>query len=131
MKTIQRASELPQSGNIYIFGAGMGGRLIRRILAKNPRVNVCGFIDNGKSGVIDGLRICHFSEFSKKKISYDWILIASMYYPEISQQLKQARVANIMNVHPVCQSEVLERRRTKRVTITAGIMLATLLISWL
>lgn len=131
MKTIRRAAELPQSGNIYIFGAGLGGHLIYKLLMKNPEVNVGGFIDNGKSGFLDGLQIYNISDFSGNKMAYDWILIASMYYPEISQQLKEAGNANVMNVYSVCQNEVWERRRTKRATITAGVLLAILLIAWL
>lgn len=131
MKTIRRATELPQSGNVYIFGAGMGGRLIQKVLSKNPMVKVCGFIDNGKSGFMDGLRIYKFSEFNDSKISYDWILIASMYYPEIAQQLKKSGTKNVMNVYSVCQNEVWERRRTIRATITAGFLLVILLMVWL
>lgn len=132
MKTIRRVTELPRSGSVYIFGAGGGGQIIQRILKKNPMIKIIGFIDNGKSGFLNGLRVYKFSEFIEEKMPYDHVLIASIYYPEISKQLKEANIPNIINAYSVCQNEAWERRRTIRAMITAGVLLLIFLsIFWL
>lgn len=73
--------------NVLIFGAGDGGRKVTEML-NNDNVKILAYIDNNPEKV--GQKVYGKEIIPPQKISsfnYDYILIASMYYDEILQQL--------------------------------------------
>ncbi|HYC02692.1 MAG TPA: hypothetical protein VED40_05325 [Azospirillaceae bacterium] len=124
MKTIRRTTELPYEGDVFIYGAGKGGEIIRDILAARPAVRVLGFIDTNKSGTLGSLPIHKFSEFAQQDRAYDLVLIASMYYADISRQLKAAGITRVMNAYTVCHDQIAARRQVLRAWIGAAFIAA-------
>ena len=72
--------------NILIFGAGEAGKAAFNRLKKT--VNVIGFLDNDKAKVGNLLfKKKIYSPAELGQLSYDRIVIASMFHPEIMAQL--------------------------------------------
>lgn len=125
MRTIRRESELPQTGDVFIFGAGKAGETVFDLVANNPDLRILGFVDNGKTGVLRDLPILSFDAFLAGRGGSETVMIASMYVGEISRQLKDAGVGNLINAYPILQNQRYERRRAYRAAVTAaGLLLA-------
>lgn len=80
---------LNQKDNIFIFGSGKAGQSTLKIL-KDKNMIVKGFYDNNKE--LWGETVCNIkvnSPESCKHNSNDFIIIASMYYKEITTQLNR------------------------------------------
>ena len=72
--------------NIFIFGAGEAGKTAFNRLKKT--VNIIGFLDNDKAKVGNLLfKKKIYSPAELGQLSYDRIVIASMFHPEIMAQL--------------------------------------------
>ncbi len=97
MKIIKDIQEIPRENRVFIYGSGIAARAFGFYVKKmRPDIKVLGFIDSFKSGKCCGLKIYKFNDFIKKinKSDFDIILIASMYYEEISKTLEKNRVKN-------------------------------------
>lgn len=107
---VSHVSELPQNGRIYIFGAGEGGTTIKALYGNIPGAEIAGFIDNGKTGEIDGVRILSFDEFKNIHDRDDHVLLASVYLAEMAEQLRGAAIGRYYNVAPLVESTIMDQR---------------------
>lgn len=93
-----RVSHMQKMKNVkvYIFGAGSSGVSLLEIL-NNKSIEVAGFIDNNpskKNKLLDGKTTCLPSDIQFEDA---FILVASEWYKEISQQLQsQFKVNNFL-----------------------------------
>lgn len=127
MKTVRRLSELPDTGAVFIFGAGRAGCLVKDLLSVNPSLTIAGFIDNNKSGQLEGCKIYPFREFCQGHGADTEIIIASMYFPEIGKQLREHGFRRVYNAYPLYENHRFERRRTIRAAIT-GLLVAAFVL---
>ncbi|MCP5049797.1 MAG: hypothetical protein GY940_21695 [bacterium] len=80
-----KIKDIPSNAEIYLFGAGEAGhRAYRAIKTKRPGVQVNGFIDNRKTGALNGVRIYHIDELANEPGLPGKIVLASFYWLEIS-----------------------------------------------
>lgn len=78
---------LRKKDNIYIFGSGKAGQDTLKLL-QNKNIKIRGFYDNNRK--IWGEKVLEKEVFNPKTIksnNNDFIIIASMYYEEITKQL--------------------------------------------
>ncbi|HYC02677.1 MAG TPA: hypothetical protein VED40_05250 [Azospirillaceae bacterium] len=87
MRIISRPGDLPPSGDVLIFGAGEGGRIVWEALSRNPAVRVLGFIDNQKTGSMLGLPVHRPADILPPAPGVA-VVIASMFAREIAVQLR-------------------------------------------
>ncbi|MFS2013639.1 hypothetical protein ACCD06_27860 [Azospirillum sp. CT11-132] len=123
-------SDLPESGEIYIFGASRGGQMLLELLRKLPRIKVIGFIDNQKTGTVLGFPVIDFDTFISTRKENVEIVIASMYVYEIAAQLRRSGIKKFYNAHPLVVEKIKEKEKMKRTAFMVfGIFLSILLLS--
>jgi len=107
---VSQAAELPRSGPVYIFGAGEAGKQLKDIYDAIPTAHVAGFIDNGKTGTLDGLPVYDFSGFLAVREPGSAVVLASVYLAEMAVQLSEAGISSYYNAQPLIETAILERR---------------------
>lgn len=112
MIPIRELEELPHSDDLYIFGAGHAGQTLLRLLRQRPDLTAVGFIDNGKTGTLDGLPIFGFEAFLCRKNERTQVVIASMYMFDIALQLRRSGIVDFYSAHPLIQ-KILEKKRKR------------------
>ena len=86
------------STNVYIFGAGEGGRQVRARLSSAARLKA--FLDNDNAkhgGSLDGVPVA--SPEVLRTADFDYVIIGSMYVEEIMEQLLQMDVPRHKIIH--------------------------------
>lgn len=131
MKTIASFSEIPEGALLYIFGAGRGGIVLRRALAGRRGKSLVAYIDNYKSGTIEGMPVISLDEFASRKETSAVVLVASQYYREIDQQLKREGVGNALNVHPLVIELIQRQARQRLLALVASAVATVGVIAWL
>lgn len=130
MKIIQDASELPRRIPLYLFGAGVGGRLLYAAARNLNDVQIKGFIDNNKRvEMLDGVPVLSFSQFIEGREADAMVVIASQYYRDIALQLRSAKFTAIANAYPCIETILRQKRLLKRRLIAAGVAGAFALIT--
>ncbi|SOB91174.1 lipopolysaccharide biosynthesis glycosyltransferase [Ureibacillus xyleni] len=99
-------SYLNSKNNIYIFGSGKAGQETLKILEKQ-NTKIKGFYDNNVD--LWGISVNGIEVYDPKKCKSgpnDFIIIASMYYKDISKQLKNYGLKEYKNF---CRIEYLHK----------------------
>ena len=76
--------------DIYIFGADISGKIVKKILDRNE-LKIKGFIDNNKNKtdiMMDDVYVLHAPDFIKSANKESVVLIASTYIADIIRQLE-------------------------------------------
>jgi len=111
---VSSAEQLPQRGDVLIFGAGEGGRIV---LAEFRRgggaARVVGFIDNNKSGEVEGLPVFRPDAVSLSNEGTR-VVVASMFAGEIADQLRHLGVTELWNAAPLIRNVLHEREARAR-----------------
>ncbi len=98
---LRRLSEIPRGAQVAIYGAGEGGsRLLAKLSRSRSDVTPRFFIDDHKSGTKDGLPIERMPAVRQAMAGIDLVLVASAYWPDIAQTLRERGVADFRVVHP-------------------------------
>ena len=113
MRTISRLHELPTTGQVLIFGAGQGGQMVWRALAKRPGVLVIGFIDNSKTGTMNGLPIHRPSDVLPPKAGVS-VIIASMFAGAIAEDLRSFGVEDWYSAAPLIRNLIQAKQMRER-----------------
>lgn len=113
MRIIVRVGDLPTAGNVLIFGAGDGGRIVWRELSRRPKVNILGFIDNQKTGSLNGHPIHRPSDVLPPPPG-TLVIIASMFAREIAIQLKSMGVEEMASAAPFLFNHIQARQLRQR-----------------
>jgi len=128
MNIVKRRADLPRSGEIFIFGAGNGGRIVWNELRGVRGANVAGFVDNAKTGMLCGLPILSIDEFTAMRTERSRVVIATMFGNEVAAQLRELGVEAVDNAYPLI-TEILSRgeNRSRRIKAT----MTVLVVVWL
>jgi len=87
-ETIKTLHDIPRNCRLYIYCAGVFGRQLLRVLRQERHdVQLLGFIDTFKTGVIDGLPIVPLEQLEPDGNDFDLILVAIQ--PEIKAQISK------------------------------------------
>ena len=100
MKIYQDIENLPKNVPLYIFGASEGGMIVKDVITRINDLNLAGFIDSNKNGMIDGFPILSPVEFFSKKPDDAVVLVASQYHHSISKKLIENEFPNFINMYP-------------------------------
>lgn len=109
MRLIVRASDLPTAGDVLIFGAGEGGMILWRELSRRPKIRVLGFVDNQKTGTLNGLPI-HRPADALPPAAGTLVVIASMFARDIAVQLRAMGVEEIASAAPFLFNHIQARQ---------------------
>lgn len=96
--------ELPHGAEIYIYGAGRGGRLIADALWQRADVSILGFIDASRSGTLRGFPI--YSLDGSQAARDALIIVASAHWDEISTLLAEKGYVNVWNAATLIELKV-------------------------
>jgi len=129
MKIVRERADLPVSDEIYVFGAGRGGRIVAGEIRKIPGARIVAFIDNQKRGEVDGVPVIGLDEFAVKRTERSRLVIASMYVLEIVTQLRHNGVRDFDNAYPLIEGIVAGRARRARLLRGVAIAAAIILIA--
>lgn len=113
MRIILRAGDLPMAGDVLIFGAGEGGRIVWRELSRRPKVRTVGFIDNQKTGMLRGLPIHRPADVLPPPVG-TVVIIASMFAQEIAVQLKAMGVEDMASAAPFLFNQIQAKKTRRR-----------------
>ncbi|MFS2013646.1 glycosyltransferase [Azospirillum sp. CT11-132] len=105
--------QLPSEGDILIFGAGEGGRIVHAAFRSGSKAQVLGFIDNHKTGVVDGLPVWNPNAVLPP-VPGVRVVVASMYAGEIAGQLRRLGVSEWWNAGPLIRNHLHERDLRRR-----------------
>jgi len=135
LRVVRSLADLPRGVPIYLYGAGDGGRKIRRACRRDADIRVTGFLDTFRSGELDGLPIHKASEFFAARPTSDGaIVVASAFGEDIKRHLVGLGVKTVYDAYPMIQriaeESALRRRRRRAAIMTAGIV-AVLAVVWL
>jgi CDP-glycerol glycerophosphotransferase len=116
MRIIKDVNEIPENSRVFIYGAGVAGKSLFFYISRlREDIKVLGFIDSFKSGKYSGVKIYKFENFLKrfKRDDFDFILIASMFHDEISENLSKNNISKytIINWKIAGISEIIEIRK--------------------
>ena len=107
-----RLQDIPAGEPLLIYGAGAGGKILRRSLEAVGR-SVAGYLDSYRSGEYDGLPLFHAEKALTKLGDGSVIAVASMYVDDIVSTLLLAeRGFQICDSYPLVsssQSELSEK----------------------
>lgn len=103
MKVISRPHELPDAGDVLIFGAGQGGWIVKRTLLAHGKANILGFVDNGRTGYFDGTPIFAPTDVLPPAPGVA-VIVASMFHREIGEQLDRLGVADWRSAAPLIRN---------------------------
>lgn len=113
MPLVASFEQLPDRGDVLIFGAGEGGRIVHAAFRQGSRARILGFIDNNKTGKVDGLPVWH-PDAVLPPASGVHIVVASMYAGEIAGQLRRLGVQEWWNAAPLIRNHLHERDLRRR-----------------
>lgn len=130
MKIVRERTELPDTDDIYIFGAGQGGRIVRRELAKVPGAKVTGFIDNRARGVLGDRPIIGLDEFLVRRTDRSQIVIASMYAAEIANQLRSHGIESFSDAFPLIAAVLTQRRQRTKAMLAVMVIAIVAILLW-
>lgn len=101
MPLITRIEDAPRGNALHVYGAGEGGRAVRRALDTLPDARVAGFIDSTRGGSIDGLEIVTVDDFARRPPAGAEIVIASQYAYDISRALVERGITRYWDATPL------------------------------
>jgi len=94
-KVIKSVYLYPENSKVFIYGAGSSCKALIYLLERLRRdIEICGIIDSFKEGKYKKYKIFKFSDFLKNNIKYDYIIIASLFSRQISENLFDYNLEN-------------------------------------
>lgn len=95
-------TRLPQTGPIWLYGAGEGGGLVCDGLPAAARERLRGFLDSRRQGEMRGLPLCRPGDVATAEMENATIIIAAQYVSDILLTLRRRGVApaHILNAYP-------------------------------
>lgn len=134
--SVSHVAALPRDVPLVLFGAGQGGRLVRRAAARRHHIRIAGFLDNHKqSDFMDGLPVWRLEEFLEAHPPNARIIITSQYRREIGGQLHAAGIREYLDASPLV--ERLVRRRAalaqarRPLVYSAALLPVVILFGWI
>ena len=98
---LDKLDELPENSRICLYGAGLGGGNVKRLIDTSRRdVKVVYFVDDYKKGERDGIPIVHPRELNVLNGTFDITLVVSAYWKNIIKTLKSLNIENYKVVNP-------------------------------
>jgi hypothetical protein len=94
------AATLPAGAELFIYGAGEGGRLVARELARLP-VRILGFIDGNPGGPVAGYPVFPPGHLATADRPGMHLVLASQFWADIAESLPVFRFAKVHNAHPL------------------------------
>lgn len=94
------AQEIVMRFPVFIFGAGRGGSLVRQGLAAIGVGKVAAYIDNFKTGSLDGHEIISYAAFRERAAEDRLVVVASQSFAAITETLEGDGVDNAVNAYP-------------------------------
>lgn len=93
--TLEFSSSLPHASRIAIYGTGTGGNRFRSLIEKHRKdITVTCFIDSYISNENGDIKIYKIDTLKDHMQDFDYIVIASNFYPQISRTLTEMRIKN-------------------------------------
>lgn len=94
--------KLPDTGPLWLYGAGRGGELVLAALSPTQRPWLRGFLDSHRRGEMLGLPLCQPQDLEAGDMEAATIIIAAQYVSDILRHLQQgaAKPARIFNAYP-------------------------------
>ncbi|WP_029011943.1 glycosyltransferase [Niveispirillum irakense] len=94
--------KLPDTGPLWLYGAGRGGELVLAALSPTQRARLRGFLDSHRRGERFGLPLCQPQDLDEGDMEAATIIIAAQYVSDILRHLQQgaAKPARIFNAYP-------------------------------
>ncbi|MCP4221052.1 MAG: radical SAM protein [bacterium] len=90
-----RLSDLPANASVCIYGCGEAGLHFKKLLETERKdIRVSCFMDTFRSGNVDGIDVIQAKNHKTKKITADFILIASLYVNDIIHTLRNEGIGN-------------------------------------
>lgn len=95
-------SRLPQTGPIWLYGAGEGGKLVCDGLPALARARLRGFLDSRQQGQMRSLPLCRPGDLAAAEMESATVIIAAQYVSDILLHLRRGPVApaHILNAYP-------------------------------
>lgn len=101
---------LPTDSKVVIYGAGEAGRHLQQCLLEYRKdIEIQCFVDSYKQGEFCGKDLLKAAVFFKniESFSFDYIIIASMFYEEIEDILNKKRIVQYFNYRPSTREKQL------------------------
>lgn len=95
-------ARMPETGPIWLYGAGQGGELVHDGLPAGTRARLRGFLDSHRQGEMLGLPVCRPQDMDPVEIAEATIIIAAQYVSDILRTLRRGTTAPacILNAYP-------------------------------
>lgn len=100
-----RLDELPDDRQVWIYGAGEGGRIMLDRLLRTPGVRVAGFMDRTQRGSVGGRPTLSAAEVLSKNDDVS-VVVASQYWREILVDLDALGARNVYCAYPFDQGDL-------------------------
>jgi len=100
IRNVSDFNRLKKFDNIYIYGSGGGGHNIKSALERSTLRSPSGFISTSGGEDVLGLKVFSFDEVREIIGGNDIIVLASMYYGEISCLLAMREITFFYNAYP-------------------------------
>ncbi len=92
---------LPATGPIWLYGAGLGGELVRDGLPDAARARLRGFLDSRRQGDLHDLPLLRPQNVDPAEMATATVIIAAQYVSDILRVLGQGTApAHILNAYP-------------------------------
>ncbi|MFM4918697.1 class I SAM-dependent methyltransferase [Aeromonas dhakensis] len=92
---------------VYIYGAGKGGQLVRRLFESKGFI-VTSFITTQQPGTHDGLKVLSLEQFIEISDENAQVVIASAYFDAISLNLAERGIMHFYNAYPYVMGHLNE-----------------------
>lgn len=94
--------KLPDTGPLWLYGAGRGGELVREALSAAQCARLRGFLDTHQRGEMLGLPLCQPQDLEAGEREAATIIIAAQYVSDILRHLQRdaTKPARIFNAYP-------------------------------
>ncbi len=94
-KSLKYLKKIPFRGNVYIYGTGTCSAIAEQMISSYRKdINILGYIDSYKSGILNGREVMHVDSFDKRRQEFDTVLISSAFSEEIREILRSKGIGN-------------------------------------
>lgn len=108
--------QLPPTGPIWLYGAGLGGELVLEGLPDPARTRLRGFLDSRRQGMVGDLPLLRPQDVGPDEMAQAIIIIAAQYVSDILRVLRQGiSPTRIVNAYPFIAARQEEIARAQAV----------------
>lgn len=94
---VRSLSDIDPGRRLFIYGSGVAGLSLRRVLERRYPGRFYGFIDSQRSGAVDGRRLLSLEEYCAQVDELDLILVCSTWHEEIASALESRGIHHHAN----------------------------------